>query len=45
MACIAGGIAQAYYKEIPEAIVERALINLPPDLRQVVDRFIATYKV
>ncbi len=45
MACIAGGIAQAYYKEIPGAIAERALANLPPDLRDVVERFIATYKM
>ena len=43
MACIAGGIAQAYYRQIPETIVERALEKLTPDLRQVVDRFTETY--
>ena len=43
MACIAGGIAQAYYRQIPETIVEKALEKLTPDLRQVVDRFARTY--
>jgi ADP-ribosylglycohydrolase len=39
MACIAGGIAQAFYKEIPPEIAARALERLTPDLRAVVDRF------
>ena len=39
MACIAGGIAQAFYKKIPESIATRARELLPPDLRDVVDRF------
>jgi ADP-ribosylglycohydrolase len=43
MACIAGGIAQAYYRQIPETIVEKALEKLTPDLRQVVERFARTY--
>jgi ADP-ribosylglycohydrolase len=43
MACIAGGIAQAYYRQIPETIVERALQKLTPDLRQAVDRFTGAY--
>ena len=43
MACIAGRIAQAYYRQIPETIVEKALEKLTPDLRQVVDRFARTY--
>jgi ADP-ribosylglycohydrolase len=43
MACIAGGIAQAFYNKIPEAIVEEALQKLTPDLRQVVDRFVEKY--
>jgi ADP-ribosylglycohydrolase len=43
MACIAGGIAQAFYKKVPETIVSEALQKLTPDLRQVVDRFVETY--
>ena len=39
MACIAGGIAQAYYKKIPESIAARTRERLTPDLRDVVDRF------
>ncbi len=39
MACIAGGIAQAFYRKIPESIVARALERLTSDLRDVVSRF------
>ena len=39
MACIAGGIAQAYYKKIPAGIVLEAMAKLTPDLLNVVDRF------
>jgi ADP-ribosylglycohydrolase len=39
MACITGGIAQAYYKKLPENIAEAARSKLPPDLREVLDEF------
>jgi len=39
MACITGGIAQAYYKKIPENIVEAVRNKLPPDLREILDKF------
>ncbi|MBI4334548.1 MAG: ADP-ribosylglycohydrolase family protein [Chloroflexi bacterium] len=39
MACIAGGIAQAYYGEIPAGIVKRVREILDPPLLAVVDRF------
>jgi ADP-ribosylglycohydrolase len=39
MACIAGGIAQAFYKKIPEGIATRARERLTPDLMDVLDRF------
>lgn len=39
MACIARGIAQAFYKKIPEDIVIRVRERLAPDLSPVVDRF------
>lgn len=44
MACIAGGIAQAYYKKIPERIVEEVRKRLPSDLRAVLDTFNQKYK-
>jgi ADP-ribosylglycohydrolase len=44
MACIAGGIAQAYYKAIPEKIVAQVRARLPQDLLEIVDRFNAAYR-
>ena len=43
MACIAGGIAQAFYRKIPEEIACRARERLTPDLRAVLDRFNETF--
>jgi ADP-ribosylglycohydrolase len=43
MACITGGIAQAFYKKIPDAIVSRVMEMLPRDLLTVVERFNETY--
>lgn len=39
MACIAGAIAQAYYKTVPAEIVTQVRRKLPPVLLAVVDRF------
>lgn len=39
MACIAGGIAQAFYKEIPDEIVKETRARLPADFLSVVDKF------
>ena len=39
IACIAGGIAQAYYKFIPEWIVMGARARLNPDLLKILVRF------
>jgi len=44
MACITGGIAQAYYKKIPENIAEDVRNRLPADLREIVDTFNQKYK-
>jgi len=38
-ACIAGGIAQAYYKKIPVNIVRKTRKILDPVLLQIVDEF------
>jgi len=43
MACIAGGIAQAYYKKIPKEIVSRVLEKLPRDLLDIVYEFNKTF--
>jgi ADP-ribosylglycohydrolase len=43
MACIAGGIAQAYYGQVPPAIREEALARLDDQLRGVVEEFEARY--
>lgn len=43
MACIAGGIAQAYYRQVPGWIVERVNYKLPRDLMEVVERFNETF--
>jgi ADP-ribosylglycohydrolase len=43
IACITGGIAQAYYKKIPHNIIKRARGLLDPDLLRVIDSFTAKY--
>jgi len=42
LACIAGGIAQAYYG-VPETIADRAMSLLDEDLRGVTCRFMSNY--
>lgn len=39
LACIAGGIAEAYYPEMPAAIIQEAKKRLDPDLLSVVEKF------
>ncbi len=43
MACIAGGIAQAFYKDIPRHIVSQARLLLDPDLLRIIDQFSERY--
>jgi ADP-ribosylglycohydrolase len=43
LACIAGGVAQAFYKSIPSSIISRVREILPEDLLSVVDRFNERY--
>ena len=38
-ACIAGSIAEAFYGVVPEAIAERVLPMLTPDLHKMTNRF------
>jgi ADP-ribosylglycohydrolase len=44
-ACIAGGIAQAYYKKIPASIIKKTRRILPPELLKIVDEFNDQYAV
>lgn len=44
MACIAGGIAQAFYKKIPVEIVVSVREKLTPDLLAVLDEFNQKYQ-
>ena len=43
LACIAGGIAEAFYSGVPDNIAERALALLDHGLRQTVVRFCEAY--
>ena len=45
MACIAGGIAQAYYRHIPGAIIRQVRQRLPVGFLRIIDRFNATYTI
>lgn len=45
LACITGGIAQAYYKEIPPEIVNEVQNRLPAELLDIVNRFNDKYHV
>ena len=44
MACITGGIAQAFYKKIPDNIAKDARNKLPGDLLEILDKFNTKYK-
>jgi ADP-ribosylglycohydrolase len=43
LACIAGGIAEAFYGGVPAGIRDRALAVLPDDLRSVAETFCARF--
>jgi len=45
IACITGGIAQAYYKEIPAYIVDKVRFILDSGLKRVVDQFCERFHV
>ena len=44
IACITGGISEAYYKTIPENIVNSTLKILPEKLRAIVENFSVKYR-
>jgi ADP-ribosylglycohydrolase len=43
LACIAGGIAQAFYKEIPLEITSHVRKLLPGDFLRIIDKFNQTH--
>jgi len=45
MACIAGGIAQAYYKAIPQEIISEARSKLPEEFVKLIDKFNKTFNI
>jgi ADP-ribosylglycohydrolase len=44
IACITGGIAEAFYQEIPEHIIENVLNILPEKLVKIVEEFSEKYR-
>jgi ADP-ribosyl-[dinitrogen reductase] hydrolase len=45
LACITGGIAQAYYKAIPKRIVQHVNRLLPEEFREIIEEFNLKFKV
>jgi ADP-ribosylglycohydrolase len=45
LACIAGGVAQAFYGSIPAEITAKAVALLPPDLLEIVEEFNRVYHI
>ncbi|MFZ0389034.1 MAG: ADP-ribosylglycohydrolase family protein [Calditrichia bacterium] len=45
LACIAGGIAQAFYKKIPAEITDKVTKLLPEDLSDVLNKFTSKYSI
>ncbi len=43
LTCITGGIAEAFYGEVPKEIADKALSYLPPIMREVVEEFRERY--
>jgi len=45
LACITGGIAEAYYGGVPTELAQKALALLPPELISVIEQFSIQYKI
>lgn len=39
MACIAGGIAEAFYQNIPTHLLDEAITRLPEDFKAIIQAF------
>ncbi|MFO7881484.1 MAG: ADP-ribosylglycohydrolase family protein [Kosmotogaceae bacterium] len=45
LACITGGIAQAYYKHIPGKIKKEVMKRLPVELKEIIEKFYEMYNM
>lgn len=45
IACIAGGIAEAYYKEIPQFMVKEVEKILPDNMKKIINKFYRKYSL
>ncbi|NOQ37032.1 MAG: ADP-ribosylglycohydrolase family protein [Methylococcaceae bacterium] len=45
MACIAGSIAEAFYQQVPEKIVQHSKQKLPDEFLKIIDKFYKKYRV
>lgn len=43
--CMAGAVAQAYYTEVPQVMIDEVYARLTPDLTAVLDAFMERYKI
>ena len=43
IACMTGGIAEAYYKEIPQPIIDKARLKMDAGLKRVIGEFMEKY--
>lgn len=44
-ACIAGGIAQAFFKDIPKRLISEVVDYLPKDMRRIINHFNQKYNI
>jgi ADP-ribosylglycohydrolase len=45
LACITGGISEAYYKKIPNEIKKEVIKRLPEEFRVIIEKFYNTYDI
>ena len=44
IACITGGIAEAFYREVPDKILEEMLYRIPEELKKIIIKFSVKFK-
>ena len=45
LACMAGGIAQAYYETVPNYIINEVKSRLAPDFLRIIEEFNTKYRL
>lgn len=43
IACMAGGIAEAFYQSIPDHMIREAVNRMPPEFKVILEKFMNTY--